>query len=375
MAEKNSRKRPRRAYIDWMRGLAVVLMFQTHAYHSWLTPAAKQSAFFHWSQVVGGMPASLFLFLAGIGFSLMMDAMARKGAAPDEVFRRAARRGGFIVLMGTIMKFQAFVMSYPYQPWTNLLNAEVLTAIGLSMILMSPLAFAQSRVRRSFLFAAAIALAIAFLTPLVWIAPFPAWFPLPAQGFFRGSAFPLFPWTGYAFAGFAAGSCLVWVTANKRAEGQMLLRMAIAGAALFAIGKIFDSIPFQLYPVSDFWRTSPNFFAEKLGVMLLMLGPIHLWCESRWGRRWSPMLELGTTSLMLYWVHLEFVYGHSAEGLKESLGIGRASLALAMLTVGMWGLASLRLETKAQVKTFAAGIRAFLSPRSAERKTETILPV
>lgn len=351
MTPTQAPKRSRRAYIDWTRGLAVALMFQTHAYHSWLTPEAKRSGFFHWSQVVGGMPASLFLFLAGVGFSMMMDSMARKGAPAGDVFRRAARRGGFIILMGTIMKFQAFIMSYPYQPWTNLLNAEVLTSIGLAMVAMSPLAFFQNSFRKSFVSAGAVAAAIALVTPLVWTAPLPGWFPPPAQAFFRGSAFPLFPWSGYAFAGFAVGSCLVWVTANKKSEGKMLVRMAIAGAALFALGKVLDSSSFQMYPVYDFWRTSPNFFAEKLGVMLLMMGPIYLWCESRMGQGWSPMVELGTTSLMMYWIHLEFVYGHSAEGLKNSLGIGTATIALALLTFGMWGLASLRLDTKTQVKT------------------------
>ena len=31
----------RLAYIDWMRGLACVLMFQWHCYNSWLAPGER----------------------------------------------------------------------------------------------------------------------------------------------------------------------------------------------------------------------------------------------------------------------------------------------------------------------------------------------
>ena len=36
--------KPRLAYIDWMRGLACVLMFQTHCYDAWLGGAARNTS-------------------------------------------------------------------------------------------------------------------------------------------------------------------------------------------------------------------------------------------------------------------------------------------------------------------------------------------
>ena len=63
----------RLSYIDWMRGLACVLMFQTHCYDSWLNGSARKSTFFMWSQLGGTLPAPLFLFLAGISFALVTD--------------------------------------------------------------------------------------------------------------------------------------------------------------------------------------------------------------------------------------------------------------------------------------------------------------
>jgi len=58
--------RARLAYIDWMRGLACVLMFQTHAYDSWLAGAARNSTVFMWTQVGGTLPSPIFLLLACI---------------------------------------------------------------------------------------------------------------------------------------------------------------------------------------------------------------------------------------------------------------------------------------------------------------------
>src|SRR6476646_4450043 len=63
----------RLGYIDWIRGLACLLMFQTHCYDSWLSGSARQSRFFMYSQLGGTFPAPLFLFLAGISFALVTE--------------------------------------------------------------------------------------------------------------------------------------------------------------------------------------------------------------------------------------------------------------------------------------------------------------
>src|SRR2546422_5656033 len=74
MAEKSQRL----SHIDWMRGLACVLMFQTHCYDSWLSPQARKTAFFHVSQLGGTFPAPLFVFLAGVSFALVTDRLRAK---------------------------------------------------------------------------------------------------------------------------------------------------------------------------------------------------------------------------------------------------------------------------------------------------------
>src|SRR5919109_763764 len=56
----------RRAYLDWMRGLAVLIMIEAHVIDSWTGGADRDGVGFGWSLILGGFGAPLFLFLAGV---------------------------------------------------------------------------------------------------------------------------------------------------------------------------------------------------------------------------------------------------------------------------------------------------------------------
>ena len=126
----------RLAYIDWMRGLACVLMFQTHCYDSWLSPEARKSTFFMWSQLGGTLPAPLFLFLAGISFALVTDKLRQKGLAPNAIARTTIRRGAEIFGLGLLFRLQEYVIAWGWAPWSDLLRVDILNTIGVSMMLM-----------------------------------------------------------------------------------------------------------------------------------------------------------------------------------------------------------------------------------------------
>src|SRR5947209_9688423 len=98
----------RLAYIDWIRGLACLLMFQTHCYDSWLGGTARQSRFFMYSQLGGTFPAPLFLFLAGISFALVTDKMWRKNLSPKDIAMSTIRRGAEIFGFGLLLRLQEY---------------------------------------------------------------------------------------------------------------------------------------------------------------------------------------------------------------------------------------------------------------------------
>jgi predicted acyltransferase len=129
MTDKNKQ---RIGYLDWMRGLACVLMFQTHCYDSWLGGAARQTSFLSYSELGGTLPAPLFLFLAGVSAALVTDRMRQKGLAPNAIARTTMLRGAEIVGFAYLFRLQEFVLGQPWSPWTDLLRVDVLNIIGLS---------------------------------------------------------------------------------------------------------------------------------------------------------------------------------------------------------------------------------------------------
>src|SRR5258708_33579550 len=133
MAEKTGL---RLSYIDWMRGLACVLMFQTHCYDSWLGGSARQSDFFTWSQRIGALPGPLFLLLAGISVAVATDRMRRGGVVSREIAGKTSPRGVQIFALGLLLRLQEVVLGFPNSPWTDLFRVDILNVLGISIMLM-----------------------------------------------------------------------------------------------------------------------------------------------------------------------------------------------------------------------------------------------
>jgi uncharacterized membrane protein len=358
--------KPRLAYIDWMRGLACVLMFQTHCYDSWLGGGARKSTFFMWSQLGGTLPAPLFLFLAGISFALVTDKLHQRGADPNQIALTTILRGAEIFGLGLLFRLQEYLLGYPWSPWTDLLRVDILNTIGFSMMQMGVMCrLAGGGRARSAAAAALVALAIALATPLAWTTWRLRGVPWPLESYVNGVhtfkqpqawLFPIFPWTGFAFAGLATGFVLVsdWV---RRRDIQAFTLLGAAGVAIIAIARWFDHYPRQLYAVYDFWHTSPNFFLIRVGLLLVILFTVYAWC--RWGAaNWafSPMTQLGQTSLLVYWVHIEFVYGRFSILPKRAMSIGGASLGLGVIFVAMLLLSLARTRLKGRGTELAAWV-------------------
>jgi hypothetical protein len=55
---------------------------------------------------------------------------------------------------------------------------------------------------------------------------------------------------------------------------------------------------------------------------------------------------LGQASLLVYWVHMEFVYGRLSLLHKHGVGLGAATVGLVVIFLGMVALAALRTRSK-----------------------------
>jgi uncharacterized membrane protein len=380
-----------------MRGLACVLMFQTHCYDAWLGGDARSTNFLTGSQLLGTLPAPLFLFLAGISFALVTDKLIRKNLSPAEITRTMVRRGAEILAFGLLFRLQEFLIAWGWAPWSDLLRVDVLNIIGLSMILMAltcgiALSIARHRPRTAqvttnvttpttTLVAAAIAVAsaIALLTPPLYTTWQPTWLPWPLESYINGChnlgtpqswLFPLFPWAAFAFAGLGAGFLLF----NDRARAhpaKTLALFAAAGAIAILAAHQLDHSSFHLYSTYDYWHTSPNFLMMRIGLLLVIAFLSYAWC--RWGlatRGFSPLIQLGQTSLLVYWVHLEFVYGRYSLLPKRAESIPTASLGLLEIILFMLILSLVRTRINWKKIDWKKIAVSFRSRKTVPEKTD-----
>jgi uncharacterized membrane protein len=345
-----------------MRGLACVLMFQTHCYDSWLGGDARKSRFFMWSQLGGTLPAPLFLFLAGISFALVTDKLWRNGVPADEIARTTIRRGAEIFGLGLLFRLQEYLIAWGWAPWSDLLRVDILNTIGLSMMLMGVACwivlrfYSGSHARLALGWTAAgVGMIVSLLSPLLWTSWRPRWLPWPLESYLDGVhnldepqawLFPIFPWTAFAFIGLAVGFVLLSDGARRRGAATFL-SAGTGGIGLIYMARWLDARPHQLYAAYDFWHTSPNFFLLRVGLLLVVLAAAYLWCSwgaGQWG--FSPLIQLGQTSLLVYWVHIEFVYGRLSILPKRAVDIRTASFGLLAIFLSMVLLSVLRTRLK-----------------------------
>jgi fucose 4-O-acetylase-like acetyltransferase len=135
---------------------------------------------------------------------------------------------------------------------------------------------------------------------------------------------------------------------NARKHGAWTFAVAGAGGVgLIYLARWLDARPHRLYATYDFWHTSPNFFLIRVGLLLAILCAAYIWC--RWGAgQWgfSPLIQLGQTSLLVYWVHIEFVYGRLSILPKHAVDIRTASYGLLTIFLSMVFLSVLRTKLK-----------------------------
>lgn len=345
-------RRSRAGYIDWMRGLAVIVMIVAHAVDSWtVTGPTRQTTGYFWFMVVAGMGAPLFLWLAGLAVPLAAHARLRRGATVAEASWTLQKRGWQIFGLALLFRLQAYVFSAGATAY-GMFKVDILNIMGLSLVAV---AWCWGRARTS---GARIAIALAAtLAVLALSPPLRAWtwvgvLPDPIEWYLRPpparSTFTLFPWSAFVFAGLALGEALA-VLAQERYR-RFHGACAAGGTALAVAAYQLSFLP-TILPGSTFWTTSPAFFAMRLGVMVAVFGllyfilhPGSLWARLTVPRAWSPMELLGRTSLFVYWVHVELVYGMPSLPLHKALSLEAALAACAMFTVLMLLLSMLKTK-------------------------------
>jgi hypothetical protein len=330
------------AFLDWTRGLAGVIMLQGHAFHAFTKSELRDSGPYLISQFVGGMPPAVFLFLVGVTLSFLMDSSERQGLGPGARVVKAFRRCGYLFMIAFLFRLQLWVFGLPTSPWTDLLRVDILNAMGFSVAILSIMAVftTADRVR----LAAALGIVIACASPVVSQID---WSGAPAllRSYLVPSrdAFGFFPWSAFVAFGLSAGSVLRMI--NREQMERAAQWSALAGLVLAFGGHYFANFGLSVYTRSDFWLDSPWLVLIKLGVIMVMLSFAFLWTRHTAGK-WSWVRQFGMTSLLVYWVHIELIYGRWVWFWKENLTLGQTALAAFSLILLMLLLSTARTQWK-----------------------------
>jgi uncharacterized membrane protein len=305
----------RYGFVDLLRGLAIVVMVETHVVNAYLPAALRQRPFFYWLAFVNGLVAPSFLFASGFSLVLQGSKYWNDWLRFRPPFWKQLRRLGFIALLGYLIHAQhprlsQYISSQDPDVLRRALQVDILQCIVMSLIVVHLLILLVRTRPRLAHAAAVLAICISLATPWIWARDFTAHLPLALALFLNPggvSLFPVFPWAAFLLAGSSA-SCFFLTAVERSTVPRFMRRLTLTGAGLICAGLLGGAIPLSLPGYQDFYTTSPLYVAIRLGCVLLLLAA--LWGIERRGS-WFPrsVLTAGQESLLVYGLHLFVIFG------------------------------------------------------------------
>ena len=305
-------------------------MVEAHVVDCWTREADRHGTGYMYAAFMAGLAAPLFLFLAGLALAMAASARAAVGDHRSAA-RNAFIRGAQVFGLAYLFRLQSQLLGWG--PLRNFLKVDVLNVMGVSMIAAALLwRLLESRRARVGAFAV-LTVAVTMSTPIVQEMSSLASLPEPIEGYIRPlagrSTFAIFPWAAFVFAGMIAGELVaVWRTRDR--DRGLQAGFLVAGIAAIA-GGYWASLQPSIYPVAYFWTSSPTFFFIRLGICVTML-PVAWLIATR-----PRMVNvLGRSSLFVYWIHVEMVYGVLGRPLRLLLPLPLSITAWAILCVVLY---------------------------------------
>ena len=324
MSEKPAapKKSKRIAAIDWMRGVAMILMMIDHASMAFdgghfsadsatlFNPETTPGAFEFLTRWITHLCAPTFVFLAGTALALSLQRKIKNGTNPWEIDRGILLRGLFIaVLDPTLISL-----------FSGRLTFQVLYAIGVSMMCMALLRRLPSKILLTLAFGWLIFGELlvrqlwdpALGNPAIPTALSMAFYYEPL---FRIS-YPVLPWLSLMCIGWVFGRYLSSLKDPEVKRIQPIPLLTLAGGtslAVFAVVRAFNAYGNMfLTPEPSNWihfllvskyPPSLSYMALEIGLLCLILASL-IQLEKWVGvRKNGVLLVFGQTSMFFYLIH------------------------------------------------------------------------
>lgn len=258
--------------VDWLRGLAVLVMIECHALVLLLASHNDDPAR-HWLNGINGLAAPTFILCAGFSVALVFGRAGIDPGAKRSRVMRSLKRLGVVLIVSLVLK-QIFwePLSHPQRfLWFNVLDCILLSLLAMIPVLL------MRRWRGTLL----VCLSVLTFTvaPLVASPRDLGWLNPLLNNHLYTDTWPLVPWAGYAFCGGAIGIVFaarprlrtllgVWIVLGIVAyaatqltpivrsrladtydlyplinAGQRLIRIAIAGVVLLGLEQLIRAYP------------------------------------------------------------------------------------------------------------------------------------
>jgi uncharacterized membrane protein len=295
--------RPRVRALDWLRGIAVLVMVECHVFNEFLAPAYRSAGWFQFFNWLNGFVAPAFLLVSGAVIGLNLQ--NRWGKSTRKMWRRIGQIFiiAYLLHFPTLRLWEFFGPRGPHlvEVWSKM---DILQCIGGSLavvLLLVPVA-RTPKIHR----ALCAVLGIAATTSVVAVGNWASdgmQVPKPLLNYLWPTGlglFPLVPWGAFIWLGVLLGPAIF----SESSRARQCLRAAIGGIIFITASHL----------MAGSGTYDARFVFERLGFALLALAAC-VWIDAPIrGTRW--ILQFGELSLWSYTVHLMIVFTPASLGLE-----------------------------------------------------------
>ncbi len=337
--------------LDVMRAVAVFMMIQGHSidalFNMDLLPG--DSVVIQMWNHFRGITAPIFLFGSGFAYVIATTRKSVDGRMPFPLLLKRLRWLLLLFLLGAAMHAPAPSLSEfahaSERQWDIFLRVDILRSMAVSLLLLLAMFLFTRTLTQILITASVLAVFFSVGAPFVheasWVQELPRWL----RGYFSladNSYFPLFPFSGYLFAG-AAASAIYLKWQREWTYNRLSMAYGAIGGSLLVIALLGEQGFEALFPPLRFWASSPFVFLLRLANVLIMWS-VAAYLLNHVKRFPRTLVVMGQHTLAIYVSHVVLIYGSPwSKGLNSFLGSHALSylpmisviVVIAFLSAGM----------------------------------------